>query len=55
MWWSGTSHGKVDNNFPTEGFPQETHFDLLDAHNIRLVASQHTNDWELLPLHEVHL
>ena len=31
---SATSHGYVINDFPTGGFPQETHFAFLERHNV---------------------
>jgi len=34
MMMSGTSNGVLDNNFPKDGFPQQTHFTFLGQRNI---------------------
>jgi phospholipase C len=31
---SGTSDGALDNNFPTDGFPQQTHFKFLESRGL---------------------
>ncbi len=31
---SSTSHGYITNDFPTGGFPQQTHFKFLEARGV---------------------
>jgi hypothetical protein len=42
---SGTSHGKVNNNIPDEGFPQESHFAFLERHNVTWKMYYHDDPW----------
>jgi phospholipase C len=42
---SGTSHGYINNSFPDEGFPQQTHYLFLEGHGKTWRTYSHDDNW----------
>ena len=42
---SGTSHGFLDNTLPDAGFPQQTHFQFLEAHGVSWKSYYGDSPW----------
>jgi len=45
MMMSGTSHGVIDNNFPKDGFPQQTHFTFLQKRGVSVKIYYNDDPW----------